>query len=162
MWWYELDVYRSIDRKKHRGMVMVVITIKPIVRERFHPFNPGLQLLTYKIPPNNPDWYVCWEHVRWMIVRTLCLHTCIPDWIGIYIWLNWTTLLFISKFLSSIHPLMIYNHFFLPHPSPHPSIPSSLNIIHPLSIIIIVFPSPHHPSSYPSISFTLLIHMTTR
>ena len=38
---------------------MVVITIKPIVRERFHPFNPGLQQLTYKIPPNNPDWYVC-------------------------------------------------------------------------------------------------------
>ena len=25
-------------------------------RERFHPFTPGLQL-TYRIPPNNPDWY---------------------------------------------------------------------------------------------------------
>jgi hypothetical protein len=24
--------------------------------ERFHPFTPGLQL-TYRIPPNTPDWY---------------------------------------------------------------------------------------------------------
>ena len=40
-------------------VVVITITIKPIVREHFHPFNPGLQQLTYKIPPNNPDWYVC-------------------------------------------------------------------------------------------------------
>ena len=60
-----------------------------------------------------------------MIVCYICI--LLSQFVGIYVWLNWTTLLFISKFLLSInqslHPLMIYNHFSPHHFSPHPSIP---------------------------------------
>ena len=35
---------------------MIFVTVPLFVSERFHPFNPGLQL-TYRIPPKNPDWY---------------------------------------------------------------------------------------------------------
>ena len=72
----------------------------------------------------------------------VCIHVSL--YVGIYIGLNWTTLLFISKFLSSInqsaHPLMIYNHFPLQHSSHY----------HPLS------PIPFHRSIYPSIPSTSL------
>ena len=76
--------------------------------------------------------------VGWLFVLHVCI--LVSLFVGIYIWLNWTTLLFISKFLSSInqsvHPLMIYYHFPPHHSSHHHSIssipsPSSL-FSHPL------------------------------
>jgi hypothetical protein len=75
----------------------------------------------------------------------VCIHVSL--FVGIYVWLNWTTLLFISKFLlfinQSVHPLMIYNHFSSSHHSSH---------YHPLS------PIPFHRSIYPSIPSTSIPH----
>jgi len=80
--------------------------------------------------------------------------------VGIYVWLNWTTLLFISKFLSSInqsvHPLMIYNHFssshHSSHPLPSPSIDPSIHSspLHPSLFI--------HPFIHPSLFIYHFIH----
>jgi len=75
-----------------------------------------------------------------------------------------------SFFPSSFISLSVHNHTSPPidssiHSSPlHPSLLiypliHPFLIIHPLSIIIVFH---HHTSSYPFISFTLKIHMTTR
>jgi len=51
--WEDVNVANCL--KKSPAKIVPYDTRDSVGRERFHPFNPGLQL-TYRIPPN-PDWY---------------------------------------------------------------------------------------------------------